>query len=153
MSEKPVTPAVTGLAGLAGLVELVDQRAIGWERERYLDECYERHRWDDEDDGDDDECECCPELDSEELAERVVERWLEGAAGIRDISLRAVGELIRELMVTRALLRRAAARLVTPAVTDRLCACGCGRPVTSARPEARYATGACRVRAHRERQP
>jgi hypothetical protein len=38
---------------------------------------------------------------------------------------------------------------VTPAVTARLCACGCGRPVTSPRPEAKYATGACRVRAHR----
>jgi len=31
----------------------------------------------------------------------------------------------------------------------RRCACGCGQPVTSPRPEARYATGACRVRAHR----
>jgi hypothetical protein len=31
----------------------------------------------------------------------------------------------------------------------RPCACGCGQPVTSPRPEARYATGACRVRAHR----
>jgi hypothetical protein len=40
---------------------------------------------------------------------------------------------------------------VTLAVTDRSCACGCGRPVTSPRPEARYATGACRVRAHRAR--
>jgi hypothetical protein len=38
---------------------------------------------------------------------------------------------------------------VTPAVTDRPCACGCGRPVTSPRPEAKYASGACRVRAHR----
>ena len=38
---------------------------------------------------------------------------------------------------------------VTPAVTERPCACGCGRSVTSPRPEARYATGACRVRAHR----
>jgi hypothetical protein len=34
-------------------------------------------------------------------------------------------------------------------VTGRSCACGCGQPVTSLRPEARYATGACRVRAHR----
>jgi len=33
----------------------------------------------------------------------------------------------------------------------RLCACGCGQPLTSPRPEARYATGACRVRAHRVR--
>jgi hypothetical protein len=40
---------------------------------------------------------------------------------------------------------------VTPPVTGRLCACGCGQPVTSPRPEAKYATGACRVRAHRER--
>jgi hypothetical protein len=40
--------------------------------------------------------------------------------------------------------------LVTSPVT-RLCACGCGEPVTSPRPEAKYATGACRVRAHRER--
>jgi hypothetical protein len=38
---------------------------------------------------------------------------------------------------------------VTPSVTVRACACGCGQPVTSPRPEARYATGACRVRAHR----
>lgn len=38
----------------------------------------------------------------------------------------------------------------TPDVT-RLCACGCGRAVTSPRREARYATGACRVRAHRAR--
>jgi hypothetical protein len=42
---------------------------------------------------------------------------------------------------------------VTPPVSDRLCACGCGQPVTSPRPEARYATPACRVRAHRDRQP
>lgn len=34
---------------------------------------------------------------------------------------------------------------------SRLCACGCGQPVTSPRPEARYATPACRVRAHRAR--
>lgn len=39
---------------------------------------------------------------------------------------------------------------VTSAAT-RPCACGCGRPVLSPRPEAKYATGACRVRAHRER--
>jgi hypothetical protein len=40
----------------------------------------------------------------------------------------------------------------TPAVTPaRPCACGCGQPITSPRPEARYATGACRVRAHRAR--
>ena len=37
----------------------------------------------------------------------------------------------------------------TPAVTKRVCVCGCGRPVSSPRPEAKYATGACRVRAHR----
>lgn len=41
---------------------------------------------------------------------------------------------------------------VTASVTERLCACGCGRPVTSPRPEARYAAGACRVRALRERR-
>lgn len=40
---------------------------------------------------------------------------------------------------------------VTPDVTARSCACGCGQPVISPRPEARYATGACRVRAHRNR--
>jgi hypothetical protein len=42
---------------------------------------------------------------------------------------------------------------VTPPVTEpgttRPCACGCGQPVTSPRPEAKYATGACRVRVHR----
>jgi hypothetical protein len=38
--------------------------------------------------------------------------------------------------------------MVTAGVS-KLCACGCGRLVTSARPEAKYATGACRVRAHR----
>jgi hypothetical protein len=38
---------------------------------------------------------------------------------------------------------------VTPAVAPlRLCACGCGQPVSSPRPEARYATPACRVLAH-----
>ncbi len=37
----------------------------------------------------------------------------------------------------------------TPPATERLCACGCGWPVTSPRPEAKYATAACRVRAHR----
>jgi len=42
------------------------------------------------------------------------------------------------------------ARTETPAVT-KLCACGCGQPITSPRPEARYATGTCRVRAHRTR--
>ena len=41
-------------------------------------------------------------------------------------------------------------KVVTLAVT-RPCACGCAQPVTSPRPEARYATGACRVRAHRKR--
>ena len=40
-------------------------------------------------------------------------------------------------------------RLWMPDLALRLCACGCGRPVTSWRPDARYATGACRVRAHR----
>jgi hypothetical protein len=40
---------------------------------------------------------------------------------------------------------------VTAPVTERLCACGCGQQVTSQRPEAKYATGACRVRAHRAR--
>ena len=40
---------------------------------------------------------------------------------------------------------------VTPVATERLCACGCGEPVTSPRPEAKYATGACRVRALRRR--
>jgi hypothetical protein len=40
---------------------------------------------------------------------------------------------------------------VTPPVTQRPCVCGCGQPVTSPRPEAKYATGACRVRAHRDR--
>ncbi len=39
---------------------------------------------------------------------------------------------------------------VTAGVT-RSCECGCGAPVTSARPEARYASPACRVRAHRAR--
>ncbi len=42
------------------------------------------------------------------------------------------------------------ANAVTPDVT-RPCACGCGQSVTSARPEARYASTACRVRAHRAR--
>ena len=37
----------------------------------------------------------------------------------------------------------------TPPATERLCACGCGWPVTSSRPEAKYATAACRERAHR----
>jgi hypothetical protein len=32
----------------------------------------------------------------------------------------------------------------------RLCACGCRQPVTSPRPEAKYASGACRVRVHRD---
>jgi hypothetical protein len=49
------------------------------------------------------------------------------------------------------LLRRLNHAPVTPAVTGRLCACGCGQPITSARPEAKYASGACRVRAHRTR--
>lgn len=40
---------------------------------------------------------------------------------------------------------------VTVAVTTRVCDCGCGLPIPSSRPEARYATGACRVRAHRVR--
>lgn len=31
----------------------------------------------------------------------------------------------------------------------RLCACGCGEPITSSRPEARFASATCRVRAHR----
>ena len=31
------------------------------------------------------------------------------------------------------------------------CACGCGRPVTSTRPGARYASPACRARASRAR--
>lgn len=39
---------------------------------------------------------------------------------------------------------------VTDTVTGRVCACGCGLPLErDARPEAKYATGACRVRAHR----
>ena len=33
--------------------------------------------------------------------------------------------------------------------SGRLCACGCGQPVTGRRPDAKYATGACRVRASR----
>jgi hypothetical protein len=37
-------------------------------------------------------------------------------------------------------------------ITPRLCACGCGELLTSPRPEALYATGACRVRALRARQ-
>ncbi len=40
---------------------------------------------------------------------------------------------------------------VTPAATGRFCACGCEQPVTSPRPEAKYATGACRVRVLRRR--
>jgi hypothetical protein len=43
---------------------------------------------------------------------------------------------------------------VTAGVTPRsgkLCACGCGQLVTSPRPEAKFATPACRVRAHRAR--
>lgn len=36
-----------------------------------------------------------------------------------------------------------------PPGAPRLCACSCGQPVTSPRPEAKYATPACRVRAHR----
>jgi len=39
---------------------------------------------------------------------------------------------------------------VTADVT-RACACGCGQRVLSSRPEARYASNACRVRAHRSR--
>ena len=38
-----------------------------------------------------------------------------------------------------------------PAVTAKLCACGCGKPVSGARSDAQYATGACRVRAHRRK--
>jgi hypothetical protein len=38
-----------------------------------------------------------------------------------------------------------------PFTPERPCACGCGQPVSSPRPEARYATAACRVRAHRAR--
>lgn len=65
------------------------------------------------------------------------------------------GELVDSLMeiaVALEILRPEAERFVAgtaPAV--RACACGCGQPVTSPRPEARYATGACRVRAHRAR--
>jgi len=56
--------------------------------------------------------------------------------------------------VTEDDFRADSGRDVTSVVTERAlrpCACGCGQPVTSARPEARYATGACRVRAHRAR--
>lgn len=44
-----------------------------------------------------------------------------------------------------------AAKGAPPLATARYCACGCGRPVPSPRSEARFATGACRVRAHRAR--
>jgi hypothetical protein len=60
-----------------------------------------------------------------------------------------IGELEAENERLRRELARLRADPVTAAVTGRLCACGCGQPVTSPRPEARYATGACRVRAHR----
>ena len=36
-----------------------------------------------------------------------------------------------------------------PPVPARLCACGCGWPVTGHRPDAKYATPACRTRTHR----
>jgi hypothetical protein len=47
------------------------------------------------------------------------------------------------------LLGRTYTPSVTPAVTGRLCACGCGRPVAGHRADAKYASAACRVRAHR----
>ena len=50
-----------------------------------------------------------------------------------------------------ALLSRYTGQDETAAGTPRECACSCGQPVTSPRPEAIYATGACRVRAHRAR--
>ena len=50
-----------------------------------------------------------------------------------------------------ALLSRYTGQDETAAVTPRACACGCGQPITSPRPEAKYATGACRVRAYRDR--
>ena len=42
---------------------------------------------------------------------------------------------------------------VTIPLQPRLCACGCGRPVSGHRSDAKYATGACRVRAHRTSRP
>lgn len=41
---------------------------------------------------------------------------------------------------------------VTPAVTGRACACGCGSPVISTHPQARYAGPACRKRANRRKR-
>lgn len=41
---------------------------------------------------------------------------------------------------------------VTPAVTGRQCACGCGQPVISTHPAARYAGPACRKRANRRKR-
>jgi hypothetical protein len=44
-------------------------------------------------------------------------------------------------------------QLLREAMTQvRVCACGCGEMVESSRPEAKYATSACRVRAHRQRR-
>lgn len=72
-------------------------------------------------------------------------RTLQGTAG-------AIAYMSHIISGAAAMISRAAeaAAAVTPAVT-RLCGCGCGQPVTSARPEARYASPACRVRAHRAR--
>lgn len=60
-------------------------------------------------------------------------------------------ELLQEQIVIRQRMIAALGHDVTPAVTARLCACGCGNKIPSLRPEARYFNGACRVRAHRAR--
>jgi hypothetical protein len=68
--------------------------------------------------------------------------------------------LIKKLDALRTenaeLRAKLAAADVTPGVTDasggvKLCACGCGQRVLSARPEAIYAGPACRVRVHRRK--
>lgn len=41
---------------------------------------------------------------------------------------------------------------VTPVSTGRVCACGCGAPVISTHPAARYASPACRVRTNRRKR-
>jgi hypothetical protein len=91
-----------------------------------------------------------------EFRELISELNLDDAIRLRevvDVLLEVLDRLPRQddRDMFAALLSRYTGRDETAAVTPRACACGCGEPVTSPRPEARYATGACRVRAHRER--
>jgi hypothetical protein len=58
---------------------------------------------------------------------------------------------LSELRKLRAVLDELLDDAAEPATRPRRCRCGCGRKVTS--PRAVYASGACRVRAWRDRHP